>query len=168
MFRNEFTKATTLEELKAIYKKLAMKNHPDRGGDTETMKVINNLYDEFFEILKNTHKTKDGKTYTKTTNETPDEFKNIINELFKMQGITIEVIGCFIWVSGNTKPNKEALKALGFKWHSKKACWYKAPKGYRKASNKQYTMDEVRSMFHTRYRAETGESESTTYAPAAV
>lgn len=163
-----FTNIKTLEELKKAYYKLAMKNHPDRGGDLETMKEINAEYDDLFARVSHIHTNKKGKTYQKKTNETPQEFKNIIDELMKMAGIKIEVIGCFIWVSGDTKPNKEALKALGFKWHSKKACWYKAPKGYRKASNKQYTMDEVRSMFHTRYRAETGESEATAYAPAAV
>ena len=32
----------TLDELKAQYRKLAMMHHPDRGGDLDTMKAINN------------------------------------------------------------------------------------------------------------------------------
>lgn len=151
MFRNEFAKATTLEELKAIYKRLALAHHPDRGGDVEDMKEINALYDEYFETLKTVHKNMKGETYTKETDETAEEYKNIIAQLLKMDGVEIEVIGCFIWLSGNTKAHKEEIKALGFKWNAKKQMWYKAPAGYRKRYNKKhdYTIDEIRSMYGT-------------------
>ena len=147
--REEFAKATTAEEVKAIYKKLAMKYHPDRGGDVEIMKAVNSLYDEYFERLKHVHKTKDGKRYEKETNETSSMFKDIIDKLLRMNGVEIEIIGCFIWVSGNTKPHKEEIKALGFRWHSKKKVWYKAPDGYRKKSRKTYSMDDIRGMYGT-------------------
>ena len=153
-----FTNCKTLEQLKAEYKKLALKNHPDCGGDEEVMKAINKEYDEVFPRLKNVHTNKDGKTYTKENNETPDEFKDIITALMRMQGGTAEIIGLFIWVSGNTKPYKEQLKALGFKWHSKKACWYKAPAGYVKYNKKQYSMDEVRDMYGVQFEG-TGRAE---------
>ena len=39
-----FKHCTTLDEVKATYRDLAMKNHPDRGGDTETMQAINREY----------------------------------------------------------------------------------------------------------------------------
>ena len=35
----------TVEEIKVNYKKLAMKHHPDLGGDLETMKLLNNAYE---------------------------------------------------------------------------------------------------------------------------
>jgi len=67
----------------------------------------------------------------------------------RMDNIVIEVIGCFVWVSGNTKPYKEILKSLKFKWHTKKFCWYLAPEDYRRRSRKDYEMDEIRAMYGT-------------------
>lgn len=149
-----FKDCTTLEELKSTYKKLVFKFHPDRGGDHETMVQINLQYEKAFEVLKNVHKTKDGKTYEKQTNETPSDFINLINELLKMYGVHIEVIGSFVWVSGDTKSHKDSLKALGFRWHTAKKVWYKAPNDYVKRSRTKYTMNEVRNMYGVQYEAD--------------
>lgn len=145
-----FNNIETLEDLKKQYKKLAFANHPDRGGNVEVMKAINSEYDELFAKYKDVHKNKDGKTYTKENTETVNEFKGIIEKLIKLHGIDIEIIGCFIWVSGETKPHKDAFKKMGFRWHSSKKCWYKSPAGYRKKSKKSYSMEEVRDMFGAR------------------
>ncbi len=126
----------TLEDLKRQYRTLALQNHPDRGGDVEVMKAINNEYDKLFAQVKDTHKNKEGETYTKENPETAEEFKDIIDKLIKMQGVEIEVIGCFIWLSGNTKEHKEAIKALGFRWHSKKRCGTKPLKAIRDGAKK--------------------------------
>jgi len=141
---------TTLEDLKKEYKRLAMQHHPDCGGDTETMKAINNEYDFLFEKLKNTHKNKDGKYYTKeSTEETAGEWREVINSLIRlrMENVLIEVIGSFLWISGNTKPYKDQIQALGFKWSQNKTSWYMSPKGYRKYSSKQYGMNDIRDMY---------------------
>jgi len=150
--KKHFTPAPkTLEELKAMYRKLAIKHHPDVGGVAEVMKAVNNEYDELFSKLKDIHKTKDGEIYTakNTTTETAEHFKNLINELMKIDGIVIEIIGCFVWVTGDTKPNKEKLKALKFQWHSKKSAWYLKPEEYRNKSRKYYNLDEIRQMYGT-------------------
>ena len=67
----------------------------------------------------------------------------------KIDGIVIEVIGCFVWVTGNTKPNKEKLKTLKFQWHSRKSAWYLKPEDYRRRSHKNYDLDEIREMYGT-------------------
>ena len=115
------------------------------------MKKVNAEYDELFKVLKDVHRTKDGETYTakQATTETPEQFKNIIDILMRMDDIIIEVIGCFIWVTGNTKPYKEQLKALKFNWHSKKIAWYLKPEDYKKHSHRNYELDEIRAMYGT-------------------
>lgn len=97
----------------------------------------------------NTHKNKDGETYTKETTETPEQFKDIINQLFnlKMDGVSIEIVGTFIWLTGNTKPYKDDIKALEFRYSPKKYAWYKAPSDYKKRSRKNYDMDTIRGMY---------------------
>jgi len=142
----------TLEELKGLYRKLAQQHHPDCDGDTATMQAINAEYDTLFPLLKDVHKTKDGETYTarKESTETADQFKDLISDLMKMDHIVIEIIGCFVWVTGETKPHREQLKALGFKWHSKKTAWFLAADGYRPRSRKDYDLDEIRHMYGSR------------------
>lgn len=139
----------TLEELKKVYKKLALQYHPDCGGTDEEMAQINNEYDEFFNQVKNTHKNKEGKFYEKETQETVNEWKKIIEKLLalKMKNVLIEVIGSFLWVSGETKPYKEDLKELGLKWGENKKSWYLSPKGYKRFGKKKYEMNEIRQMY---------------------
>ena len=46
---NFFINCTSIEDVKQLYKKLAMQYHPDKGGDTLTMQQINAEYQQ---ILK--------------------------------------------------------------------------------------------------------------------
>ena len=142
---------TTLEELKSAYRKLAFQHHPDRGGNLVAMQAVNNEYDELFPKLKDIHKNREGETYTAKTasTETADQFKDLIAELMRMSDIVIEIIGCFVWVTGDTKPHREQLKALKFQWHSKKSAWYLKPEDYKRRSRKEYDLEEIRNMYGT-------------------
>ena len=151
-----FTNIESIEDLKQQYKKLAMDNHPDKGGNTETMQAINNEYQELFEKVKDIRRNKEGKTYQRATTETYKEYMEVIEKLIKMNGITIEIIGSFVWVSGNTKEYKNELKAIKFKWNGTKKSWYLAPDGWHKKSKKVYSMDDVRTMFGSQ-EVETGQ-----------
>lgn len=144
-----FNNPSTLEELKQQYKKLALKHHPDLGGNTTDMQEINNEYDKLFQTLKNTHKTVDGKTYTasRETTETPEEFKNIINVLINIAGIKIELCGSWLWITGNTKEHKEILKSLHFRWSKSKCAWYYHTEDYKKSSKKTYSLNEIRDLY---------------------
>lgn len=46
-----FNKVNTLEEAKKLYRELAMKNHPDKGGDIEVMQTINDEFELMCSLL---------------------------------------------------------------------------------------------------------------------
>jgi hypothetical protein len=113
------------------------------------MKAVNNEYDYLFPLLKDKHTNASGETYSKATTETADAWKDIINALIAlhMQNVLCEIIGSFVWLSGDTRSYKEELKALGFRFSSNKLSWYLAPRDYKKQSRKSYNMDDLRDMF---------------------
>ena len=92
------------------------------------MKAINNEHDKIFEILKAQHNRRADaeqaqrdagqrtETYTRHTTETAEEFRTIIELLLKLDGITVELCGSWLWLSGETKQHKDALKAAGCRW----------------------------------------------------
>lgn len=121
-----FTNCATLDELKRAYRAAAMQNHPDRGGDAEEMKRINSEYERRFEELKhqqNTAAAADTTGKTRATTETAGDFIRIIAELLKLDGLTVELCGRWLWISGDTLKHKEQLKAIGCRWSSTKKMW---------------------------------------------
>ncbi len=106
-----FKNCDCIEELKKQYRELCFKYHPDiskEANANEIMKKVNSEYDRLFDKLKNVFKNQKGKIYTDSNpvSETPEEFRNIINVLIGLEGVEIELMGRWIWVSGNTKPHK--------------------------------------------------------------
>ena len=147
-----FKECKSVEECKKLYKKLAFIHHPDRGGDTETMKAINAEFDYVIEnhIFKDTKKDNTKKTAKKDYDFSTSQFKDIIQQLIKFDNIVIDIVGCFIWVSGNTYPVKEELKQLGFRYSKNKKSWYIAPVEYmqnRKSYKRQYSMEEIKNKY---------------------
>lgn len=144
-----FTNPKTLEELKKQYHKLAIKCHPDRGGNVADMQAINNEYDLLFARLNNVHETAEGKTYTSKneTTETSDEFRAIINALINLVGIQVEICGCWIWLTGNTYNHRDMLKALHFRFSRSKKAWYYHSEPYNKRGRKTFTLDEIRRLY---------------------
>lgn len=69
-----FTSCTTLDELKKEYRRLAMANHPDRGGDEATMKAINAEYDAVFPAFKLAYNRTAQTPTTETAQSTRSEF----------------------------------------------------------------------------------------------
>lgn len=69
-----FTTCTTLDELKKEYRRLAMANHPDRGGDEATMKAINAEYDAVFPAFKLAYNRTAQTPTAETAQSTRSEF----------------------------------------------------------------------------------------------
>ena len=143
--RKYFSECKTAEDVKRTYKEWAKKLHPDCGGDAEQFKEMSAEYERAFEELKTVHVNASGETYTKETNETAKQYSDIINSIIHFEDVTIEIIGSWIWLTGNTLPYKEQIKAAGFWWSKTKRAWYyngDDKKSYRRG---HYNMNELRN-----------------------
>jgi len=52
-----------------------------------------------------------------------------------------------VWVSGDTRNHKDALKAAGFRWAPQKTMWYFRPDNWTSASRGGFDMDAIRSKY---------------------
>ena len=69
-----FKNVKSFEDLKNQFRELARKNHPDAGGDAETMKAINQEYDTLFPIWKHRHNATAAEPTTETADSTRTHF----------------------------------------------------------------------------------------------
>ena len=159
-----FKDCKTIEDLKKKYRKLAQANHPDNGGNPETMKKINAEYETAFNKLKDIHNKEaaaDATGKKRTMNETAAEFMEIIQKIITFEGITIELCGSWIWVSGNTYEYKHEFKAAGFHWASTKKMWYWRSEADAVRSRGKMTMDQIRNKYGSE-AIETGKNKKLT------
>lgn len=147
---NYFAGCNTNEEIKAMYKKMAKALHPDCGGSEEAFKDLQKQYEEAFNRCGKIYTNREGQQYEKTSStETAAEFMNIINKVIHMEGVTIEIIGSWIWLTGNTKAYKDYIKAAGFFWSKNKNAWYYNGDDKKSKRRGRFTMDELRSKWGT-------------------
>ena len=166
-FYKVFAQCQDVKEIKRLYRGLALQNHPDRGGDEETMKLINIAY---FEALKYYDGTKQGKN--EATGE--DIFYNYnenlekeVLEKFKIfagkDDLTVEILGSWIWITGDTRSHKEQLKEHGFKFSSLKSSWFWHVGKYRKRNGEASDLDGIRERYGV--AADNRNAQKTKYYP---
>ena len=131
----EFSEVTGINEAKKVYKTLAKKLHPDVGGSEEEFKILNSVYNDFIE----------HKIYFSNESKIDLELEKIISQILHFENIVIELVGSWIWVSGDTKDIKEKLKELSFKWASKKKMWYFGEMKGR--SHGEKSLDEIKGKY---------------------
>lgn len=141
-----FENVKTLDELRKEYRRLAMLFHPDKGGDTATMQVINDQYERLSKRLinSNTDFSEARKEYEQQVSE---EIRQRLDRIIFIPGIEIEMIGSWIWITGNTFAVRETLKSEGFWFSRPKAAWYWHKGEYRKKNGNILSMDEMRDFW---------------------
>lgn len=148
-----FKNLGTLEELRKQYKELLKQYHPDNGGDVAAMQEINLEYDTLFKQLKNRHESKadnsnkSGHDNMQYDFEEDTKLREALQKVVVLNDVIIEIIGNWLWISGNTYQHKEYLKEIGFKYARKKHAWYFHTEAFRKKGHKTLSMDDIRNYY---------------------
>lgn len=123
-FQDFFTENNlTIESLRKHFKRNCKKYHSDLGGDDKIFIAMNNEYMLIFEYIETyINKVTDDQLFNNLNIEL--SLKIVLNELIKLDNIEIEIVGSWLWVSGDTKQYKEIFKNLHLRWSNPKKCWY--------------------------------------------
>ena len=141
--------------LRAAYKRLLIKYHPDNNKNDTTgmMQEINAEYDLLFQQLKDTYEHSDN--YKKQTDrqkqaydwEKDKQLRAIIVALSKFAGLEIELCGTWVYVRGETYPYRKELKVLGMNYNRQKKCWIIHFDDYYKYHKKSVSMSHIRDKY---------------------
>jgi hypothetical protein len=161
MNTNYFEGCTTQAEIKARYRELARKHHPDMGGDLRTMQEINTQASKAMsEGAKSEARDRQRTAHAENRksaadfhdlDEVTEEIRTMIEFALNLNGVDVELMGLWVWLTGNTKTHREAFKAWNethetkWKWSPKKTAWYFA--GVPTFNRKETTLDEIRGAY---------------------
>jgi hypothetical protein len=140
-----FNECGTIEQVKTAYKKLAKLHHPDLGGDTLTMQEINKEY--AYASAKAIKCANLSDEETESEIQFSEAYRQAIEKIIHLEGIVIEVVGYWIWVTANTYPVRATLKDAGFMFAPKKLAWYFRTGEYKVKKGGKKSLDEIRSKY---------------------
>jgi len=129
--------------LKEAYRAGAFRYHPDHGGDAEIMKLVNNAY----ELLKKSYWSAADRAAAENEIPLTEVLEKLWNQFKHLPGLEGEVCGSWLWITGETRAYRAALKAAGFKFAAKKGAWYYHEGGYRKRGKRTFSMNEIRGLW---------------------
>lgn len=155
METNFFSGCVKLEMVRPRYKELALQFHPDRGGDTRTMQIINDQYHRLLKSFEGSklfnHKTKEEYFY-RYDFTAESALMDKINEVIKLklENITLEVIGSWLWIHNTSKEQSKLFgkAGLGFKFSGQHVAWFwhqNINRTYRGRSG--MSIDQIRSTY---------------------
>lgn len=132
----------TREEIAAAYKTLIRKYHPDINPAGEQMtKLLNAARDALADY------DAEKAPQFETQANYGEDLAAAINAIIGLQGLEIEICGAWVWVGGDTRTHKDALKAAGYKWASQKKKWNYRPAGWKSASRGRVSMEQIRAKY---------------------
>lgn len=144
---NYFEGIKTLEELRTKYRDLLKANHPDNGGSVEVTQAINTEYKKAFDLLKSGANLESESTKLKWNEEQDANLREALYKVIHLDGLNIEIVGCWIWIDGNTYDAKEVLKEAGYKWSRNRQKWHYSPYESKFHKGGKKTFDELRRCY---------------------
>lgn len=145
----DFASARTYEDIKKTYVEYVQRFK----GNGSALKLIDAALNKYVDGVKDKHVTVDGKAYTAAPKDNIKEFVALVGELMSIEGVMVEQIGTWLWVSGTTlkdaKDKRERVKEFGFHFSKKNSAWYKAPEGTSRRRSSGLSLEQKRAKFGT-------------------
>lgn len=145
----------SLDALKKMYKKLAFELHPDHGGSNEAFKKMQNEYKTLLDYFLK-FKFDQGNESDQQKQEKKESYKQQdkdvrekMQQIWHLEGITIEIIGTWLWITGDTYSVKDTLNYYGFKFSGRKKAWYWHSGKYKKKTRKNHSLKQIRKIYGT-------------------
>ena len=146
--KNYFQSCETLDEAKLAYRNYAKILHPDINQSETATADFQEMCNQFDNFKPKTLK------FTNEMNEfNGKEYREVLEQLWKLEGLNIEILGSYIWISGDTKTHKDAIKAIkneSFEnalWAKEKMMWFFKPKGYKPQNRRIFDIGEIRGKY---------------------
>lgn len=124
-----FENIKSLDELRKLFHKLCLKMHPDKGGDHIAFVEMKHEYERIAAGFVDQSRRDDcahGRE-PRHTMKAEREIMEMIEKIVRMHGLLIELCGSWLWLSGETYSQKDAVKSTGFRWSTSKKRWYWSP-----------------------------------------
>jgi hypothetical protein len=134
---------TDIDSLKKAYFKLAKVYHPDAGGTNEQFQKLQKEYESLFKTIMSGSNLSANDIANEI--ELDENLRQAVNAIIGIPSLNVELIGKWIWVSGNTYPIKNELKNAGFMFAPVKKMWYY--KGIESAGRGKLTIDQIRKKY---------------------
>ena len=139
-----FDHIATMDGLRAEYRRLIKINHPDAGGDEAAMKAINLAYEKAVDYIRRHGEKAEA---DKAAADVPAEFMSAVSAVVACPGLIVEIVGAWLWVTGDTYRNRDRLKAAGYRWAAKKSAWYWHPADAKPGRPSRLSLDQIRDKY---------------------
>lgn len=139
-----------LDTLKKQYFKLAKKYHPDAGGTDAQFQDLQKEYDKLFKSVLNGSDLNPEQKENETMID--EAIRSIINVIINWEGLTIELVGKWLWV-GSTAPDGGfhdlyfPLKSTGLSYIKKGTKPYMVYKGAESKGRGKESMEEIKKRY---------------------
>ena len=136
-----FEGCLSLNEAKQRYLAIANEYHPAKGQDPIQLFMARL---EFQQLARDP-----VYAFNQSSQDVQADFLNFPDVVDKLIGwrLTVEMIGSWLWVTGNTYPQREALKKMNFIYEEFKRAWYYRPASYWSSNSKPLPMEKIRALY---------------------
>jgi ABC-type Fe3+-hydroxamate transport system substrate-binding protein len=134
-----------LDKLKKEYLKLAKKYHPDAGGTTVQFQDLQNEYEKLLnKILKGSSLNEEQQENEIVIDQA---IRAVIDQLVNLENVNVELIGKWLWVSGETYPIKDVLRKAGLIFIRKDEKPFWVYKGVESAGRGKLTLEQIKNKY---------------------